>query len=103
MKWLEICSSHFMKWLKLKNIHILLILNILRAYIDFADSLIFVNDFYKKKKKKTYSSQYIFCWYCVVSDKKNLKVAKIFNPSPDDKIVYLSKVKELVNDKLGGH
>ena len=51
MKWLEICSSHFMKWLKLKNIHILLILNILRAYIDFADSLIFVNDFYKKKKK----------------------------------------------------
>ena len=39
-----------MKWLKFKIIHILLILNILRAYIDFADSLIFVDDFYKKKK-----------------------------------------------------
>ena len=49
MKWLEICSSHFMKWLKLKIIHILFILNILRAYIDFADSLIFVHDFYKKR------------------------------------------------------
>ena len=48
MKWLEICSSHFMKWLKLKIIHVLLILNILRAYIDFTDSLIFVDDFYKK-------------------------------------------------------
>ena len=55
MKWLEKCSSHFMKWLKLKIIHVLLILNILRAYIDFADTIIFVDDFYKKKP--TYSSQ----------------------------------------------
>ena len=100
MKGLEIYSIHFMKWLKLKIIHILLILNILRAYIDFADSLIFVDDFYKKG---TYSSQQIFCWYCMASDKTNLNVAKIFNPLPDDKIVYLSKVKKLVNDKLGGH
>ena len=49
MKRLEICSGHFMKWLKLKIIHVLLILNILRAYIDFADTIIFVDDFYKKK------------------------------------------------------
>ena len=49
MKWLEMCFSHFMKWLKLKIIHVLLILNILRAYIDFADTIIFVDDFYKKK------------------------------------------------------
>ena len=55
MKWLEMCFSHFMKWLKLKIIHVLLILNILRAYIDFADTIIFVDDFYKKKT--TYSSQ----------------------------------------------
>ena len=101
MKWLEICSSHFMKWLKLKIIHILLILKILRAHIDFADSIIFVDDFYKKKG--TYSSQLIFCWYCMASEKTNLNVAKIFNPLQDDKIVYLSKVKKLVNDKLGGH
>ena len=49
MKRLEICSGHFMKWLKLKIIQVLLILNILRAYIDFADTIIFVDDFYKKK------------------------------------------------------
>ena len=39
----------------------------------------------------------------MASDKTNLNVAKIFKPLPDDKIVYLSKVKKLVNDKLGGH
>ena len=44
--------SHFMKWLKLKIIHVLLILNILRADIVFADSLIFVDDFYKKKNPR---------------------------------------------------
>ena len=55
MKQLEICSGHFMKWLKLKIIHVWLNLNILRAYIDFADTIIFVDDFYKKKS--TYSSQ----------------------------------------------
>ena len=63
----------------------------------------------KKKKTHTYSSQSIFSWYCLASDKTALKVAKIFNPLPEDKktkfrrqkdkIVYLSKVKKLVNDK----
>ena len=44
----------FHKMAEIKIIHVLLILNILRAHIGFADSLIFVDDFYKKS---TYSSQ----------------------------------------------